>query len=114
MATNVKRERQEDLTRAIAILGGASATAKALGLTKQAVWWWYRCPDVPLVAMEELTGIPGRELRPDLYPKVEKNPSTDGVAKLLQARVRRSRKRGRLTMRCRRTASRSGLCLWLS
>ncbi len=80
MGTNVKRERQEVLKRAIAILGGESATAKALGLTKQAVWWWYRCPDVHVVAMEELTGIPGRELRPDLYPKVDKTPSTDGVA----------------------------------
>ena len=56
--------------RAIKAAGGAGALAKSIGVGPSAVSNWKlagvpasRCP-----AIEALTGVPMRELRPDLWP----------------------------------------------
>ena len=41
--------------------------AKGLSLTTQAVYAWPRVPAEKIVRVEEITGIPREELRPDLY-----------------------------------------------
>jgi DNA-binding transcriptional regulator YdaS (Cro superfamily) len=49
--------------------GGPSALAEKLGgLTSQAVSQWKRIPAGRVIAVEQITGIPRHELRPDLYP----------------------------------------------
>ena len=41
--------------------------ATALNLTTQAVYAWNRVPADKIVLIEEITGIPREELRPDIY-----------------------------------------------
>ncbi len=41
--------------------------ATALNLTTQAVYAWHRVPAEKVVLIEEITGIPREELRPDIY-----------------------------------------------
>jgi DNA-binding transcriptional regulator YdaS (Cro superfamily) len=43
--------------------------AEGLGLTTQAVYAWDRVPAEKVVRVEEITGIPREELRPDLYER---------------------------------------------
>lgn len=48
--------------------GGLDALARAVGVRKQTVWEWSRVPPKHVLRVEELTGIPASELRPDIYP----------------------------------------------
>ena len=43
--------------------------AEGLSLTTQAVYAWDRVPAEKVVRVEEITGIPREELRPDLYER---------------------------------------------
>ena len=52
--------------------GAAYHIAKALGISKQAVFHWERVPEKHVIDVEEITGIPRHVLRPDLYSE---NPS---------------------------------------
>lgn len=45
--------------------------ATALNLTTQAVYAWSRVPAEKVVRVEEITGIPREELRPDLYERLD-------------------------------------------
>jgi hypothetical protein len=47
---------------------GPTELARSLKVTPSAVTNWERIPARHLPRIEHLTGIPGRELRPDLYP----------------------------------------------
>jgi len=64
----------ECLQRAIAIVGGQSAMARACGLKQGHIWAWLnkasRCPAEHVLGVEEATGgeISRHQLRPDLYP----------------------------------------------
>ena len=49
--------------------GAAYHIAKALGISKQAVFHWKRVPDKHVIDVEKITGIPRYVLRPDLYSK---------------------------------------------
>jgi DNA-binding transcriptional regulator YdaS (Cro superfamily) len=54
--------------RAIAAAGGYRELAKKLGITPQAVFVWPIVPVERARRVEELTGIPVEELRPDIWP----------------------------------------------
>ena len=61
------------LTRAIAAAGGQSALARAIGVQQAHVWYWLKkrsgkVPAEKVLPIEEATGVPRHELRPDLYP----------------------------------------------
>jgi hypothetical protein len=58
------------LQRALKAAGGASALARAIGLSRQAVQQWKRIPGTSVEAVHIATGIPPHELRPDLYGAV--------------------------------------------
>lgn len=56
------------LKRVLREAGGPSKLAEKLGVVPSAVTQWNRIPARHLPMVEHITGIPGRELRPDLYP----------------------------------------------
>jgi len=59
--------RDTGLVIAIARMGGISQLARALGLSQPTVSGWRRVPPHRVIAIEALTGISRRILRPDLY-----------------------------------------------
>lgn len=64
-----KKERDVALEHAIKTAGGISALAKLLGMKKQAVWQWRKCPPKRVLAVEAATGgvVTRHRLRPDVY-----------------------------------------------
>jgi DNA-binding transcriptional regulator YdaS (Cro superfamily) len=56
------------LKRVLKKAGGPSRVAEHLGIVASAVTQWTRVPARHVPRLEALTGIPGREIRPDLYP----------------------------------------------
>lgn len=50
---------------------GASAIARELGITPQAVGQWERVPAGRVLEVERVTGVSRSDLRPDLYPPSE-------------------------------------------
>jgi hypothetical protein len=48
--------------------GLISRIAEALGITRGAVSKWNRVPAERVLVVEDVTGIPRHELRPDIYP----------------------------------------------
>lgn len=58
----------EALCEAIKIVGGQAAMARALGISKQAIQFWKITPVHHVLKIEKMTGIPRRQLRPDIYP----------------------------------------------
>lgn len=61
-------DRKEALRRAIKAAGGLAAVAGPLGITVQAVSQWDEVPPLRVLAVEQISGVPRHELRPDLYP----------------------------------------------
>jgi TorA maturation chaperone TorD len=59
--------RDAGLERAIEAAGGMRALARALGITQPAISAWKRVPSDRVVAVESVTGVPRRDLRPELY-----------------------------------------------
>lgn len=55
------------LKKALDAAGGPVKLARALGIVPSAVTQWTRVPPRHLPRVEQITGIAGRELRPDLY-----------------------------------------------
>lgn len=53
--------------KAIAAVGTASELARRLGIKVQSIQQWKRIPAERLIEVESVTGVPRRELRPDLY-----------------------------------------------
>jgi DNA-binding transcriptional regulator YdaS (Cro superfamily) len=62
-----KRNRDQALIDALALVGGVSALARELGITRAAVSQWYCVPFRHLRDISRLTGMPRAKLRPDLY-----------------------------------------------
>jgi DNA-binding transcriptional regulator YdaS (Cro superfamily) len=60
--------RDDVISRAILAAGGPTALTKALGIRLPSVYSWQRIPAQRVLKVEEVTGIPRHELRPDLYP----------------------------------------------
>lgn len=59
--------RDQGLDRAIAAAGGVRSLARAIGVSQPAISAWKRIPSDRVVAVEQATGIPRAELRPDLF-----------------------------------------------
>ena len=59
---------KEALERAKDAAGGFAALARKLGIKPQAVWQWDVVPPLRVLAVEQYSGVPRHELRPDLYP----------------------------------------------
>ena len=67
-------KRDPALARAIELLGGDAAAAKALGMAnRQAIHQWKRCPPGRALALEAATNgrVKKEELRPDFYPPAQ-------------------------------------------
>lgn len=72
LAIMAKRKRPPSppiLLHAAGKVGGMSALAEKIGITRQGLYQWKRIPAERVIALESITGIPRHELRPDLYPK---------------------------------------------
>lgn len=55
------------LVRVLEAAGGPSRVAEFLGVVPSAVTQWTRVPSRHIHRLEALTGIPAREIRPDLW-----------------------------------------------
>lgn len=53
----------------VTAVGGGAKLARALNLTRQAIYQWRRVPAQHVISVERITGIPRFKLRPDLYPE---------------------------------------------
>ena len=76
MANDIKTA----LERATQVCGGKAALARLMTppVTPQAIQIWFslgRPPAERVLRIEEVTGIPRHELRPDIYPANNKNNS---------------------------------------
>jgi DNA-binding transcriptional regulator YdaS (Cro superfamily) len=58
---------QQIVEMATAKVGGESALARALGIKVQSVQKWKKIPAERVVAVEQATGIPREQLRPDIF-----------------------------------------------
>jgi DNA-binding transcriptional regulator YdaS (Cro superfamily) len=60
------------LERAVRAAGNATRLAEVCGVTPQAVYQWRRkrgkVPVECVLRVEQFTGVPRHELRPDIYP----------------------------------------------
>jgi DNA-binding transcriptional regulator YdaS (Cro superfamily) len=59
---------KEALKRAIDAAGGLTKLARPLGISAQAILQWQEVPPLRVLAVEQISGVPRHELRPDLYP----------------------------------------------
>lgn len=59
--------RASETQAAIDRAGGVNALAKKIGTSSAAVAMWTKIPPLRVAAVEDATGIPRHELRPDLY-----------------------------------------------
>lgn len=66
------------LNRAVEVAKGQSALAKMIGVKQAHVWWWLnkskRVPAEKVLQIEQATGVPRHELRPDIYPPPAASP----------------------------------------
>ncbi len=62
------------LAKVLEIAGGPTRVARHLGIVASAVTQWSRVPARHVPRLEALTGLPGRVIRPDLYPAEESDP----------------------------------------
>jgi len=68
--------RDPGLSKAIRAAGGISELARALGITQPSVSNWARVPAERVIAVETVTGVDRKILRPDLYGTEEKEDGT--------------------------------------
>lgn len=66
--------RDTGLDKAIEAAGGVRALARGLGISQPAISGWKRIPSDRVVAVENATGVPRAQLRPDLYDKAAALP----------------------------------------
>ncbi len=59
-------QRDEQLARVIRAAGNRNKLGQMLGITGEAISQWSKVPSRHLLRIEQLTGIPAKELRPDL------------------------------------------------
>ncbi len=63
--------RDRGLERALSVAGGVSSLARLIGVSQPAISGWKRIPPDRVLVVEQITGIPRTELRPDLYAESE-------------------------------------------
>jgi DNA-binding transcriptional regulator YdaS (Cro superfamily) len=61
--------RDAALQRAIDAVGGAAELARRIGVKRQAVSAWRRCPADKAKAVQTITGVSRHDLRPDLWER---------------------------------------------
>jgi len=61
--------KKDPVVNAIEKIGGLTAVADKLGITRQAVFAWKRCPPEHAIKIEQLSGISRHILRPDVFGK---------------------------------------------
>ena len=71
--------RDEGLDRAIGAAGGVAELARKIGISQPSVSNWSRVPAQRVIAVESATGVPRRELRPDLYELAMPDDAIDPV-----------------------------------
>jgi DNA-binding transcriptional regulator YdaS (Cro superfamily) len=62
---------EEAMKLALVNAGGVRAVAKVFDVATQNIYRWRVCPPERVLKIEELSGVPRHELRPDLYPPEE-------------------------------------------
>ena len=55
------------LQEAVKRAGGVAKLAKAIGLTRAAIYLWKRVPAERVIKVEKASGVKREKLRPDLY-----------------------------------------------
>jgi TorA maturation chaperone TorD len=75
--------RDPGLVEAFRAAGGVSELARRLGISQPSVSNWTRVPADRVVAVEQATGIPRSQLRPDLY--ADRDPNTADEVDLARA-----------------------------
>lgn len=68
--------KQASLQHAVAKAGGQLPLARRIGTTQSQVWYWLKrakggVPGPFVLKIEQTTGVPRHELRPDIYPPPE-------------------------------------------
>ena len=65
-------EGETPLNQAIQAAGGYAEVARKLGVTRSLVWQWakygQRVSAERVIPLEQITGVPRSQIRPDLYP----------------------------------------------
>ena len=61
------RSEHAKIVKRVVAAAGLSPLAKKLGITKQAVSKWPQVPAIRVLQVEAITGIPRKELRPDIF-----------------------------------------------
>ena len=64
-------QRDPALQKAIHAVGSGKALARRIGVTPQALSQWTQVPPRRVLDVVRASGVPRRELRPDLYPHEE-------------------------------------------
>lgn len=64
----IMNSKTQALKRAIEKSGGQAEFARRIGITAQAVSQWTEVPPLRVLAVEAVSGVSRRALRPDLYP----------------------------------------------
>lgn len=59
--------KKDPIKRAIKLAGGFAAVGRAVGMKRQAVFQWPRCPAEHVLTLEKMSGISRHELRPDVF-----------------------------------------------
>jgi DNA-binding transcriptional regulator YdaS (Cro superfamily) len=66
---------RQALERAVTIAGSQTALANMIGTSQTHVWYWLnkakRLPAERAVQIEQATGVPRHELRPDIWQEEE-------------------------------------------
>jgi DNA-binding transcriptional regulator YdaS (Cro superfamily) len=57
----------QQIEMAVKAAGSKAKLARALGITRSAISQWNRIPVNRVVEVEQITGIPRNELRPDVF-----------------------------------------------
>jgi TorA maturation chaperone TorD len=72
--------RDAGLDRAIDAAGGIAQLARKIGIAQPSVSNWNRVPAQRVIAVEAATGVPRKQLRPDLYPDLCSEPAVEDAA----------------------------------
>lgn len=90
MSRKARPDRDPECQRVLDAAGGHVVVGIAIGQTSGAVRRWLRVPAEYVPRLEKLTGIPAREIRPDMYLPLNPVAATDAerrkqIAALTQA-----------------------------
>lgn len=73
LSVNPTQQQKEGRDKAVAAAGSESELARRLEIRVQSVQQWKRIDDKWLLQVEEVTGVPREELRPDLFRRANGN-----------------------------------------